>query len=376
MYRKKQYRRLSRKEIIINDIKTYLIILILMIMLFLILNTLNNIRMMKKVRPRKPVVILNIKRSEAYVRGMNIINYVWEYDSSRNGIINSDQIELPDYLKNENKIKVSGLPYCWGGYLSLDKSNISNINNFQDAINKGYVAGNINCAGNYKKYTAGLDCSGFVCAVFNIMEKTDTAGLNSYFNKIKVRNLKPMDIFNCEKKHVFIYIKETMDKKGIITMEATTNRLSKISERTAINYRSWDSIKKGMDGKPFIPMRYKGIIDDKVNDFKDIYEYNNNEAHAINMDLNQYYKGSIDFANDMDYFRVRINRTNEYKLNVLNLPQFCRIYILDDNGEKVFSTKKKGIYSLKLMNREYFIKIEGIDFKFDTNNSYLFSIEN
>lgn len=260
----KKYRKPKRKATVLDSIIVYLVILLVLIIFSLVLKMICNNQIVKKSTPQKKVVIGDIKRSEAYERGMNIINYRWEFNPEKNGTKGNIEVELPNYLKNEKEAKFIGLPYCWGGYLSVDKSNVPDIENFQDAIDHGYTAGNVDCSGSYKKNTAGLDCSGFVCAVFNISEKTDTSNLKLYFNKIKRKNLKPMDILNCEKKHVFIFLKDSEDKKGIITMEATLGKNSKIGGRTVINYRSWDYINKGEDGKPYVAMRYKKIIDDQV----------------------------------------------------------------------------------------------------------------
>jgi hypothetical protein len=151
-------------------------------------------KIVKKIIPAKPIVIKKITRSETFKRGMDIINYIWEYDAVKNGSKYDINVTLPNYLKDVKKVKVLGLPYCWGGSTALDMSNRTDVNNFQDALKKGYTAGNVYCVGNYKYHTMGLDCSGFVCSVFKIPERCGTKDLYKYFNEIDINKLKPMDI--------------------------------------------------------------------------------------------------------------------------------------------------------------------------------------
>jgi hypothetical protein len=401
MHRKRFHKKSSRKERIIENVISYSAMSIIVIILFILLSTFfrpDNIiikeiksdvqkvksivkkiehgtQSIKKPKPEKPIVIKKIKRSEAYRRGMDIINYVWVYNVNLNGVKSNENIALPNYLIGIKQVKVSGLPYCWGGYTSLDISNSSDVKNFQDALKKGYTAGNVNCIGNYKSFTAGLDCSGFVCAVFKIPEKCGTGNISRYFNTININDLKPMDILDCVNKHVFIYLKETSDKKGIITMEAAYNKYSECSEKTKINYRSWDSIKKGVDGKPFIPMRYKGIVDDVVKSFKDSTEYNFGKEYATMIKINQEYKGYIDYVDDIDYFKLNIDKNTKYSLKVLKMPKFCNLVIVNSKEKVIFNARKRGLYNLKLTKDLYYIKVQGIDFKFNSDEDYLFKLQ-
>lgn len=142
--------------------KIYLFIFVLSLIIIFIL--------LLKPNEKSNVIdnIEKIKRSTAYKRGMEMINYTWQFDYLKNGI-NSEEIIMPRYLKDGQL--VSGIPYCWGGYVSLDLSNQPQVKNFKDALQKGYIAGNINTSGGYKPLTAGLDCSGFVSAVYKLPQK-------------------------------------------------------------------------------------------------------------------------------------------------------------------------------------------------------------
>jgi hypothetical protein len=321
------------------------------------------------------VIPKKIKRSEAYRRGMNIINYVWIYNADLNGIKGMENVALPNYLKGVKQVKISGLPYCWGGYTSLDISDRPDVKNFGEAIKKGYTAGNVYCLGNYKNLTAGLDCSGFVCAVYKIPVKYGTDNLNNYFNLINIKDLKPMDILNCRDKHVFIYLKETADKKGIITMEASYDKSSMNSEKTIINYRSWDSIKKGTDGKPFIAMRYKGIIDDTVKIFRDINEYNFGKEYTVEIKQNQQYRGYIDYADDVDYYKFNVSKTLKYILQLSSMPLYCKMTITNSKGKVILNINKRGSYNIKLVKDIYYIKFQDMDFKFFSSKNYLFNFK-
>jgi hypothetical protein len=319
------------------------------------------------------VIPKKMKRSEAYRRGMEIINYVWIYNADINGVESKGNVALPNYLKGVKQLKISGLPYCWGGYTSLDISDKPDVKNFGEAIKKGYTAGNVYCLGNYKNLTAGLDCSGFVCAVYKIPEKYGTDNLNNYFNIINVKDLKPMDILNCRDKHVFIYLGETTDKKGIITMEASYDKSSKNSEKTLINYRSWASITKGNDGKPYIAMRYKGIINDNVKVFRDKNEYNFGKEYTVEIKQNQQNKGYIDYADDVDYYKLNVNKATKYILQISSMPLFCRMTMTNSTGKVILNITKRGSYNIKLVKDVYSIKFQAIDFKFFSSKNYLFN---
>lgn len=325
---------------------------------------------------RKRVVINKISRSAAYKRGMDIINYVWEYAPSRNGKITSSDIALPEYLRDGKTQRISGIPYCWGGYLSLDTSNKSEVKNFQEAISKGYVSGNVVCEGGYKDFTAGLDCSGFVSAVFNLPEKCSTQTLKYYFDTIDIRDIKPMDIFNSEKNHTFVFIRETPDKRGIITMESTTSKYASTKDKTVINYRSWESIKKGVDGEPYVPMRYRGIGEDEVTAVFDEYEFNDTISAAFAAKPFDMYKGTIDYVDDVDYFKLVVDKKKSININILGIPDSLGITLLDNKGNIIETFKEKRIYTVNLNKGSFYIKISGRDFKFSSGEEYIFYIGN
>lgn len=359
---RRMYRR-RRNNILSYLLKSYLLILLIaLILLFIVLLT------PPKTKEPKPFDVSKMKRSIAYKRGMEMINYVWEYNHLRNSIVNNEEITMPRYLKTDGL--VSGIPYCWGGYISLDISNQPQVKNFQDAIKKGYIAGNINTSGGYKTLTAGLDCSGFVSAVFKLPIKASTETLEDFFYPIKLEDLKPMDVLNSKKNHVFIFLKESADKKGMIVMEATTGK-NITFDRTIINYRSYEDIKKDVESGVYVPMRYKKIVDDDVELFKDKYEFNNYDYLATKINLGETYEAYLDFAGDVDNYKLNLNK-GTYKLN-FNSKTKIKIEVNDGNI-KVLEANESGEYVFDINSGQNVkITIYSNELKYDVD--YKFRIE-
>lgn len=379
LYRMRRYRRWGKPggNLVFDLIKFYIALFaVLSGIVFIIVAIYKPNKHEKKPEETpKKIEINSIKRSTAFKRGLDIINYVWDYNYYKNGEIDNNEIKPPRFLKGIKEAKISGIPYCWGGYLSIDISNIPNVKNFADAIDRGFTAGNVMCRGEYKDFTAGLDCSGFVSAVYNLNEKCSTQSLKYYFDPIDIKDIKPMDIFNSEKNHTFIYIKESWDKKGIVTMEATTNSGDNSRDKTVINYRSYDDINKGINGTQYIPMRFKGVIDDYVETFKDINEYNDNMNHACSIWNNTSVTGYIEYADDVDYFTFESKKNLNIGLSIETLPSFIRVSIVDDKGYEVKSIKDKGLYSIKVERGKYYIKIAGSDFKYSSTEPYKITLK-
>ncbi|SKA93149.1 hypothetical protein SAMN05443428_11357 [Caloramator quimbayensis] len=353
------------KDTILNLLKLYMLFLVFIFLLTFLTVVINKPYKKTPKQPVKKVTIRDIKRSSAYKRGLDIINYVWEYNVYRNGKEDKKNIKLPSYLEDKTSVKSCGIPYCWGGFFSLDKSNDENVKNFSEAIERGYTAGNIMCSGEYKDYTAGLDCSGFVSAVYNLPEKCATYTLKDYFNTIDINDLKPMDIFNSEKNHTFIYLRESSDKKGIIAMEATTGKSKK--DKTVISYKSYEEIKKGVNGEKYVPMRYKGVIDDNVELFKDINEFNDNFDFAVL--TKGFITGYIEYAEDMDYFYIENERDKSINIGIKNLPSFCTVKVLDENRKEI-AALGKGDYYINVKKGKTYLLIEGSDFRFSSEEGY------
>lgn len=141
-------------------------------------------------------------------RASSIINYGWYYDSSKNNTNpDTSNVVKPSYLPSSSGY-VTGLPYCWGAAnapktispFSGDQTKELMIR-FDTAMDRNYFAGNVGAATSYISRTAGMDCSGFVCVVFNVW--TNLSGRYSVkqlvedggpFKKVS-STFKPMDLY-------------------------------------------------------------------------------------------------------------------------------------------------------------------------------------
>lgn len=121
----------------------------------------------------------------------------------------------PKQLNNVTIAQETGIPYDWGGIDGLNSTSYSMPwTNFLDAVDKGAYVGNVNTEAGYGYIvgTAGIDCSGFIQASFNInTSKLSTSTLfDSCFIKININDIKHMDILDKPGDHVVIF-----DKWGI-----------------------------------------------------------------------------------------------------------------------------------------------------------------
>lgn len=325
-------------------IRIIFLILILLIVLAVVIK-LSGIKPKNKV----PIVVLkSITAEDAYKRGMDIINHVWEYNSAGNGNKQEESVIIPGYLKNINRTRVCGIPYCWGGYLSTDKSNSSYADNFDDAIKKGYTAGNVHCSGKYIERTAGLDCSGFVSAVFDLPDKCSTKTMYTCFDEISFSDLKPMDILNSEGKHCYVYLGKSQDGKGIITMEASVDRSIPASGKTLVRYRSSLQVKKSMLLEGYKAMRYKKLISPKNESFQDKYEYNNTPDMAAYIKKDLIYRGTIDYIEDKDYYFMKSTDKRKMVLEIDELSKTVEFSLTDLSGKELLKGNKPGKYSFNL----------------------------
>jgi uncharacterized protein YraI len=198
-----------------------------------------------------------------------MINYTWDYSSARNGVIDPNYASLvtkPAQLANVSDGQVTGIPYNWGG---LDSPYSTSTNapwtSFGDAVSKGAYTGNVNADAGYGyiKGTAGLDCSGFVQAAFNINDwKLSTSTLfNTYFQKIALSDLKHMDILDKPGSHVVIFDRwgTWNGIEGAYTYEATPDQTRGGIQGTKKYFISMKDINDG-----YMPGRYINIVEDST----------------------------------------------------------------------------------------------------------------
>jgi uncharacterized protein YraI len=208
-----------------------------------------------------------ITTSQAEQRALNMINLTWTYSKDKNGNIDSsyaNSVTQPNQFANLTTVQVSGIPYDWGGQDGLNSNSLGTPwNNFLDAINQGAFAGNVNTtAGNsYVPTTAGIDCSGFVQAVFDIHdEKLSTRTMfDKYFTKINLSDIKHMDILDRPGDHVLIFDKwGTLNNVyGAFTFESTWDQAFGGIQGTKRYFVTLDDINNG-----YIPGRYVNIAPD------------------------------------------------------------------------------------------------------------------
>ncbi|GLC32045.1 SH3 domain-containing protein [Clostridium omnivorum] len=210
-----------------------------------------------------------ISRSSAESRAINMMDLKWTYNRSKNGVPNvnySSFITQPNQLQNIDSGVITGIPYNWGGQDGLDSHSYSaNWSNFLDAVDKGAYIGNVNTEAGYGLIpgTAGIDCSGFVQAVFNINDsKISTSTMfNAYFTKISTSDLKHMDILDRPGDHVVIFDKwGTLNGiNGAFTYESTPDQVFGGIQGTKRYFITMDDINNG-----YVAGRYVNIIEDSA----------------------------------------------------------------------------------------------------------------
>lgn len=157
---------------------------------------------------------IKLSRAKVMERVEAMAEYKWTLKRTHTLTSKSESgVVLPRYIaaiKEENteksdwSVQMTGIPYCWGGFNAIDVG-VSN-RTFQKALNKKYVAGNINAEGYVKYMTAGLDCSGFVSAAFGFTKKQSTKSLSDMGSKISdVNKLEQMDILVYPGDHVVFF---------------------------------------------------------------------------------------------------------------------------------------------------------------------------
>jgi len=172
-------------------------------------------------------------RSQLETRALNIINYSWTCTSRNRKTMTG--IKIPYFIQGLTlPCKTTGIPYNWGGFNALDTPST-----FATGISAGKNAGNILCTGSVKTGTTGLDCSGFVCAVYKFSSKLGTSGLatSAEFRNIATSKLKYMDILVKSGSHVVIFKSDNFGL-NIVTYESTLSGV----EKAKIYNRSWSEL--------------------------------------------------------------------------------------------------------------------------------------
>ena len=160
-----------------------------------------------------------------YKRALAIAGYEWTLTPECADLSVAKNARQPRYIESlvaqmteeDWKIEMTGIPYCWGGFNSLYGTKSQR---FGTVIGNGYVAGNINTRGEYRKYTAGLDCSGYVSTLFGTSWKLNTrhfADLGS--KRLALSELERMDYFVAPGDHIVLFL-EWLDDGTFLASEA------------------------------------------------------------------------------------------------------------------------------------------------------------
>jgi uncharacterized protein YraI len=222
------------------------------------------------VQRTEAATVTTITRSQVEQRAENMINLAWTYNASKNGVPNSTDKAYVTQVKQLQGVtteQMTGIPYDWGG---LDGVDLHSYNEpwtgFLDAVNKGAYTGNTDADGGigYVPGTAGLDCSGFVQAAYDIQgyKQSTSTLLNKYFVPINLSDIKHMDILDKPGDHVAIFNKwGTLNGvKGAFTYECTPDQTYGGIQGAKSYFISMNTINTG-----YIPARYINVVDDPVN---------------------------------------------------------------------------------------------------------------
>lgn len=163
-------------------------------------------------------------RDEVYLTAYNFASHKWTYDSKLNWL-HIKLTKIPDYLLSLTHEAVKGVPYCWGG--------AQTVGEFDQTLSS-YQAGNAATGGDYKKDTAGVDCSGFISICYQTRDRLSTRTMINEFTPINRADSGFMDIFNRPGDHVLIKVSE--DQDGVYSLEASISGDDKVSFRYRSNY--------------------------------------------------------------------------------------------------------------------------------------------
>lgn len=264
----------------------------------------------------------SITRSQAEQRALGMINLTWTYSNSKNGIMPLNQsqfITQPAQLKNVTTAQMTGIPYNWGGQDGLNSNSIgTSWTSFLDAISQGAYAGNVNVDSGrgYISGTAGIDCSGFVQATFNITDyKISTSTIfDKYFTKINISDLKHMDILDHPGDHVVIFDRwGTLNGRcGAYTFESTPDQTFGGIQGTKRYFISLAEINKG-----YIAGRYVNIVDDNNSgSFAKVSNVNYAANFRANPSLNSSVIGTVPvntivylISYNSGWYQIRCNNT-------------------------------------------------------------------
>ena len=171
--------------------------------------------------PREPNPGLQkTTRSQVWETALAYVNHQWVLDIESNGSDPANEVIglLPRWFDLvQDGETVRGLPYCWGGSVTLDM--------FMSHLSSGWQAGNIDPQGDWKKGTTGVDCSGFIwnCYGYPTRPGGGRTSITSplYWTKIPGDDLVWMDMVRKPGHVVLFILREPHNPDLFYTIEAT-----------------------------------------------------------------------------------------------------------------------------------------------------------
>jgi hypothetical protein len=148
-----------------------------------------------------------------------------------------------DYKSDHAPGPRTGLPYAWGGWMSLAE--------FDRRIASGQAAGSHSRDG-ILSCVAGVDCSGFVSQVWQLPQRYTTSSISAVTHPISLDALAPGDALNKAGSHIVLYAGSSPDGKPII-YEASGS-----ASRVRMATPSWSYL------AGYQPVRYNGIQEPAV----------------------------------------------------------------------------------------------------------------
>ena len=148
--------------------------------------------------------------------------------ATRNGSIR------PRYITAANRY-YNAVPYCWGGF--------DTIGTYSTAMSAGRSAGDINCTGDKRAGTAGVDCSGFVSRLWGQGTKRSTYTLRNVARTVSKTSMRLGDAYIWPGRHCMFFRYYTSG--GAQVFESTkTNSYDRVvtmnRTNTALaNYGAW-----------------------------------------------------------------------------------------------------------------------------------------
>lgn len=164
------------------------------------------------------VTLHHVYREDISGYALDYINHDWYFKlDNKNGPTGTLIGTLPSWISALTSDQwVTGIPYCWGGCMTLDY--------YDSKIEDSWQAGNVNTSGYYKSGTAGVDCSGFVwnCYEYDVRPDNGYAKIEDAFSELEsTSDLEYMDVCRVPGHYVLYRYTEPSNPDKFYTYEST-----------------------------------------------------------------------------------------------------------------------------------------------------------